>query len=122
MRKKLGRKMAVVSLGYWFGSHSLGLLMHPYQSVRRMVREEVFVPLVMLPSVVLMVWWMVGVVVANFNVLATLGLGLVAVELERRGPTQIVLSLAWLWGVVFLLLWQVMLGYLYRRFRGLRRG
>jgi len=118
MRKKLGRKMAVVSLGYWFGSHSLGLLMHPYQSVRRMVREEVFVPLVMLPGVVLMVWWVVGVGVAK----ATLGLGVVAVELERRWPTQIVLSLAWLWGAVFLLLWQVMLLYLYRRFRGLRRG
>ncbi len=112
------KRRAILSGGYWFGSHSLGLLVHPYQSMRRIVRERGFRPLVWLPSVCLGCWWIIGVVVAHFNVLASLGLGFWAMKLERFGPTEIVLAYGWLWIGVSLVLWQVLLGYLYARFRG----
>ena len=116
--KSVNKKRAfVLSLGYWFGAHSLGLWLHPYQSMRRVVREGVFLPLVFLPSVCLGLWWFFGLVISRVALLSGLGLGLVADSLERFGPTQIVLSFGFVWVVVVLLLWQGVLVYLFWRFR-----
>ena len=56
---------------------------------------------------------------AHWNLLAGLGLGFLAIHLERMDGRLILLSLGWVWGVVFLVAWQVVLGYLYVRFRKL---
>lgn len=122
--EEVGRKYGdgrwfVVSFGYWFGAHSLGLVLHPYQSMRRIVRERVFRPLVLLPLVTAVGWWVTGAVVARINVLASLGLSLVSGKLSGIWVTGWVLSFGWVTGVVFLGLWQIMLGYLYWRFRNL---
>lgn len=122
MIERKRKTTAVLSLGYWFGAHSLGLLVHPYVSMRRIVREKGFVPLVLLPSVCLVVWWVVGVVVAHVDVLVKIGLGVVAFELEKFGPIQIVLSFGFVWGGVFFGCWQVLLLYLWQRFRVLGRS
>ena len=107
---------AVMSIGYWFGAHSLGLLMHPYQSMRRIVRQEVFVPLVMLPGVCLVGWWMVGVLVGHFPVLAKFGFGFLAISLDKLGWVRLSLYFGFVWVGMFLILWQCLLLYLYWRF------
>lgn len=105
------------SLGYWFGAHSLGLLLHPYQSMRRIVRDDFYRPLVGLPLVCLLGWWIAGFIIARFNVLATLRLSLVAKAIDTISLKQFVFAILFLWGGVFLLLWQVILLYLYSRFQ-----
>lgn len=110
----------LLSLGYWFSAHSLGLLLHPYQSLRRLVRDEFYRPLVYLPSVTLFLWWFTGVILARFNVLATLRLSLIARALNIISMKQVLFSFIFVWGVVFLLSWQVFLLYLYLRFKQVR--
>lgn len=118
-----GRKRRLVlSVGYWFGSHSQGLLIHPYPTMRRIVREGVYEPLRWLPSMVLVLWWVVGFAISRWNVLSGLGLAFLAVKLERLGATQLIMSFVFVWGVVWLLLWQGLLVYLYRRFKGMGRN
>ena len=114
------KKTAILSLGYWFGAHSLGLLVHPYQSVRRIVRDDFYKPLVWLPSITLLIWWSVSFLISRWNVLATLGLSFLAISLDHWGPTQIILAFLFSWGVVFLLGWQLVLGYLFIRFQKIK--
>lgn len=106
----------VFSLSYWFGAHSLGLLLHPYTSIRKLVRDEFYRPLVYLPTVCLIFWWGLGMIIARFNVLATLRLSLLARAIEAISFKQVAFSFIFLWGVFFLLFWQVVLGYLFYRF------
>ena len=120
MSKK--KRIVMLSTGYWFGAHSLGLLVHPYQSMRRLVKLELYKPLVMLPGVCLLGWWMVGMVVSRFNVLSALGLSFLAVRFEHFGPMQLMLGFLFMWGVVFLVMWQVLLLYLYWRFKSLKNA
>lgn len=105
------------SLSYWFGAHSLGLLVHPYQSVRRIVRDQFYRPLIWLPSVCLAFWWLLGAVIARFNILATLRLRFVVEAINTVSFKQYLFSFIFLWGATFLILWQVLLVYLYIRFR-----
>ena len=70
----MSRKRALLSFGYWFGAGSLGLLLHPYQSMRRIMREGVYIPLVFLPMVLFMFWWGLGFVISRVAVLESLGL------------------------------------------------
>jgi len=114
------KKIALLSFGYWFGAHSVGLLIHPYQSVRRIVRDNFYKPLVWLPSVTLVIWWLLAFLVSRWNVLATLGLSFLAIRLEHWGPTQISLAFMFVWGVIFLLCWQLILSYLFFRFTRLK--
>lgn len=109
------KRTLVLSLGYWFSSRSLGLLLHPYATVRVLVREKFLRPLVGLPGVVWMLSWMVGIVLVRvgmyfelgrFGYIYEVGLGLVFL---------------WLWVSVFLLIWQSMLLYLYIRFKRVLR-
>lgn len=110
-----------LSLGYWFSAYSLGLLLHPYQSVRRLVREDFYKPLVWLPLVCLFIWWLLGVIVGHFNILLTLGFDFLDLTLKRLGPTQIALSFLFMWVSMFFICWQVLLGYLYWRFRSMAK-
>lgn len=113
---KKNNKMIVLSMGYWFGAHSLGLLIHPYQSMRRVVRQGVFVPLVLLPSVCLAGWWFLGIVVGHVAVLASLGFGWAARGLATFYYTPMIMYFVFVWVGIFLILWQGLLWYLYVRF------
>ena len=110
------KSRVLLSFGYWFGSRSLGLLMHPYQSVRAIRRDDFYKPLVWLPSVLFLGWWFMGFLIGRVDVLLGLGLGGLARGLSGWGSTQIVLSFIFVWGAAFLVIWQVMLLYLDRRF------
>lgn len=106
----------LLSLGYWFGSHSAGLLLHPYQSVRGIVRDNFYRPLVFLPGVSLLGWWLLGAIIARFNILASLRLNIIAQAIDQVGFKQYMFVGIFLWGMIFLILWQVLLGYLFVRF------
>jgi len=118
---KTSKRLFLLSLGYWFSAHSLGLILHPYQSMRRLSTNKLYRPLTFLPLVTFLFWWLLGFVVSRFNVLATLGLPFFAVQLEHWSPTQIALSFIFAWGIILLLLWQTLLMYLYFRFKPLTK-
>lgn len=101
----------MLSWGYWFSALSLGLLLHPYVTLRRMVRDRLLRPLVLLPIVSTMLLWVATVVAVHLGAVVVAGLGWVT-------PLVLKQLLAWLfwWGVWFLGLWQVVLLYLLVRF------
>lgn len=107
----------VLSVGYWYGAHTLGLVLHPYQSMRRIVREKLFEPLTLLPLVTLFWWWVAGLLVVRFNVLLTLKLDFLANLIDSFGGKTQVFYFVFVWVGVYLLLWQLLLSYLYWRFK-----
>ena len=109
MTKTLSRSL--FSWGYWFSSRTLGLLTHPYITMREITRERFLRPLVIMP----VVWWILSWIVAV--VIGRMGLWFGLNESLWTIPVGKGLVFGWLWGTVFLGLWQVVLGYLYVRFR-----
>lgn len=105
------RERTILSWGYWFSALSLGLLLHPYMTLRRMVRDRLLRPLVVLPVVSAFFLWMATFVAVRVGALFldVLGVGV---------PVGTTMVLAfWFWWVVwFLALWQVVLAYLFVRF------
>lgn len=101
----------LLSWGYWFSAWSLGLLLHPYMTVRKIVREKFLRPLVLLPMVSGILLWIATVMMVHGGalLLSSLGMGL---------PSGIKASLAFMfwWMAWFLGLWQVVLIYLFVRF------
>lgn len=91
--------------------------MHPYQSMRRIVRDKAYVPLIWLPTVCLGLWWLLGLIVSRYEVLRSLGLSIVVNQLSKIHAMDWMMAFGFMWGIVFLLLWQLMLGYLFVRFR-----
>lgn len=116
------RRRMVLSLGYWLGAHSLGFLTHPYQSVFRIVRAQFYEALVLMPMVLLIWWWVLGVVLAHANVLLSLGLPQVAGAIALVPYKQQVLSFVFVYGVCFLLLWQLVLLLWYQVIRSALRS
>lgn len=102
----------ILSLGYWFSAYSLGLLLHPYKTMRELVRGRVFAPLTLVPMVVGCLFWVVGLLSLRFGWVILWVLGLMATSRFIN-----LLAFLWWWMVVFLLLWQVVLLYLFLRFR-----
>jgi len=100
-----------ISFGYWFGALSLGLLIHPYLTLRKMVRDKLMRPLAFLPVVTVACLWV------GSGIILTVG-GLVFRALGIVPPWWLISSLEFLfwWVVWFLILWQVVLGYLLFRF------
>jgi hypothetical protein len=115
------KKTLVLSLGYWFGARSLGLLIHPYISMRRIMRDKVYSSLVYLPSVCLGLWWLIGLIIAQFNVLVSLHLAVVANWLDVLSFKPLLWSFIFIWVSVFLILWQFLLAYLLLRFNVLTK-
>lgn len=100
----------VLSIIYSLGQITLGLLLHPYQTVQSLVRDKVFVWMSLLPTLVL------GVV--------TLGWRFVIVPLVRVvfSCQSGFVGCEWLpfisnWLTFFCLYWQVLLLYLLFRFK-----
>ncbi len=101
----------LLSWGYWFSAYSLGLLLHPYVTVRKMVREHFLRPLVVLPLVSTVLLWLTTVVVVHSGAVI---LNVFDVTMPVR--MKFVLSFVFWWMVWFLGLWQILLGYLWLRF------
>lgn len=101
----------ILSFGYWFGVLSVGLLIHPYITMRKMVRDRLMRPLAFLPIVTAMCLWVGGGVIVGIGSLALGVLGIVL-------PGWIIGAMGFLfwWIMWFLVLWQVVLGYLLFRF------
>lgn len=103
---------SLLSVGYWFSAYTLGLLLHPYKTVRELRRRPAFTPLVGVPVVTWLVAWFVTLVGLRFGWVILWVLGLVAT------PRFIhILAFLWWWLTVFLVLWQGMLLYLWVRFK-----
>ena len=102
---------AVLSMGYWFSALSLGLLLHPYVTLRKMIRDKLLRPLVFLPAVSAMFLWVGTAILVRVGSLLLSWLGMSVVS-----GTSLVLGFLFWWVVVFLGLWQVVLVYLFGRF------
>ena len=107
---------SVLSLGYWFSAYTLGLLLHPYKTVRELRRRPVFSPLVVVPLVMWVVAWGVTMVGLRFGWVILWALGLVATLRFVN-----ILAFLWWWLTIFLALWQGMLVYLWIRFKSVDR-
>ena len=102
----------ILSLAYWFSAYTLGMLLHPYKTVRELRRKPQFGPLVVVPMVVWGVFWVVGMVGLRFGWVVLWGLGL-----EATVRFVNILAFMFWWITVFLGLWQIVVGYLWVRFR-----
>ena len=69
------KSKVILSWGYWFSALSLGLLLHPYATLRKMVRDKLLRPLVLLPVVSTALLWMGTVVVVHGGAEIAGGLG-----------------------------------------------
>jgi hypothetical protein len=95
-------KLSIIeSLIYSLGQIILGLLLHPYQSMQNLVRDEVFVPLMFLPSLLasifylLFAWWL----------------------LDLFYDSSLIFRLIYRSFFFFFFFWQILLVYLFWRFR-----
>jgi hypothetical protein len=112
----MSKTRTVVSLGYWFSSYTLGLLLHPYKTVRELVRKPAFGPMVAVPLVMWGFMWVVGMVGLRFGWVLLWILGLKA----TARFVNILAFLFW-WLTMFLVMWQVVVGYLWVRFKVVNR-
>lgn len=100
----------VLSVGYALGQITLGLLLHPYQTMQSLVRDRIFIWMTGLPTVVFIlakVFW-------HFLLVPAVRFVFSCAESGFWGCELIPFFANWL--VLFCLLWQVLLGYLLLRF------
>ncbi len=110
------KKTLVLSVGYWFSAYTLGLLLHPYKTVRELRRNSRFTPMVAVPVVIWSIVWVVGMVGLRFGWVVLWVLGLKALP-------RFITLLAFLfwWFTFFMGMWQVLLLYLWLRFGGVNQ-
>ncbi len=101
----------ILSFGYWFGSRTQGLLVHPYITMREIMRERFLRPLTLVPTVLWILLWLAVFWLARLGLVLGLNTGWWVMPLGR------VLVFGWIWSWIFLGLWQLLLLYLYVRFR-----
>jgi H+/Cl- antiporter ClcA len=91
----------VKSIVYSLGQITLGLFLHPYQSMQNLVRDQVFMPLMLLPTLlagifyVLFAWWL----------------------LTLFYDGSLIFRLVYRSFFFFFLYWQILLIYLFWRFK-----
>jgi len=89
------------SIIYSLGQITLGLFLHPYQSMQNLVRDQVFIPLMLLPTLlaslfyILFAWWLLALFYDE----------------------SIIFRLVYRSFFFFFLFWQILLVYLFWRFR-----
>jgi hypothetical protein len=105
------KSLLFLSVGYWFSSYTLGLLLHPYKTVRALVRKRKFYSLVFVPVVVWVVFWVIGMIGLRLGGIILSLLGLVATIRFVH-----ILGFLFWWLTWFMVLWQVLVGYLFIRF------
>ncbi|MFC1653713.1 hypothetical protein ACFL1M_02600 [Patescibacteria group bacterium] len=108
----MSKKTAVLSLGYWFSAITLGMLQHPYKTMREVVRKKSLRMSFLAPIVWISLLWVMSVL-SIF--LGRVFLSLLSIEIGE--VVFLVLEFLFWWGFLFLVLWQILVGYLYFRFR-----
>lgn len=111
----------LLSTSYWFGARSLGLLLHPYITTRRIAREHFYRPLIWLPTVCIVIWWIAGFIISRISILARLRLGFLTSSLDSLGLTQITLTFIFTWILISAAIWQLILSYLWQRFKNISK-
>jgi len=123
----------VVSVGYSVGQITLGLLLHPYQTMQQLLEDKIFVWMALLPTgalgVVMLVWRFVVVPVVQMVFSCSSGggvAGLAGGAMEAGFGDSLIASglltlCGWLpfvadWLSLFCIYWQVLLLYLLVRF------
>jgi hypothetical protein len=106
------KKTTVLSLGYWFSAYTLGMLLHPYKTVREIVRQPQFGLMVMTPLVMWGMMWIVGMIGLRFGHVLLVVLGLVATSRFVN-----ILAFIFWWVTDFIFMWQIVVGYLWIRFK-----
>lgn len=110
----------VVSVGYSVGQITLGLLLHPYQTMQQLIEDKIFVWMALLPTgalgVVMIVWRFVVVpvvqVVFSCTETTSIGGGLGSGLLTLCSLLPLLAD----WLILFCIYWQVLLLYLLLRF------
>lgn len=105
-------KLTILSLGYWFSSTNLGMMLHPYKTVRELVRKKGFSPMIFSPMVWVSVFWGLAVVSIVFGRVGARETGLIYPKWLYD-----LLELFFWWITWFMILWQVLVLYLYTRFK-----
>lgn len=105
------RTSYLFSWSYWFGSRTQGLLIHPYITMREIVREHFLRPLTLIPIVMWIMSWIVAVFIGRLGLFLSLNHQLWTI------PVGKFLVFIWVCFSCFVLLWQILLTYLYLRFR-----
>lgn len=108
----MSKRTTLLSIGYWFSSTNLGMVAHPYKTVREIVREKEFSPLILSPFVWMLLFW----VIATSCILAGRLLSDLSSFTYPRWFYDLLEFCFW-WAVWFLGWWQVLVLYLYVRFR-----
>lgn len=108
----MSKKLWLLSLSYWFSSRTLGLLIHPYITARVILREHFLRPLMFVPVLVWTLSWILGMALTRIGMFFNLGSMLFAYQMGMA------LLFFWVWGTVFVFLWQLLLIYLFFRFFG----
>jgi len=112
MAISMSKKTALLSVGYWFSAITLGMLLHPYKSVRDVVRQPHLRVLVWAPIVWGVIFWLMAVGLILIGRLVAEIIGFVYPHLLYKG-----LEGVFWWAVWFLILWQGLVGYLFFRFK-----
>ena len=106
------KKTIFLSLGYWFSSYTLGLLVHPYKTMREFIRHKSFRPLILVPLVTWSLGWVLGMAGLRFggSILRLVGVGV--------GDNFVfLLAFLFFWFSFFMLFWQIVLLYLFLRLK-----
>jgi hypothetical protein len=107
----------LIAVGYAVGRLSLGLLLHPYQTMYQLVSARLFSWLVLVPTLTL------AIVTVSWRLAIVPGVRLVFSCQESGLQACNYLEFVSNWMTFFLIYWQVLLFYLFARFRWvLRRG
>ncbi len=101
----------ITSWSYWFGSRTQGLAIHPYITMREIVRQHFLRPLTLIPTVIWICSWITALFFGRVGLFFNLDQQLWTIPIGRM------LVFLWCWLSWFLLLWQILLSYLYLRFR-----
>jgi len=103
--------IAKLSWSYWFGSRTQGLLIHPYITMREIVREHFLRPLTLIPTIIWIMTWIIAIFIGRLGILLSLDQQTWTI-IVGKGLVFLWLCLSW-----FIFLWQILLSYLYLRFR-----
>lgn len=99
----------LISFFYALGRFSLGLLVHPYQTMQLLVEQKVFVWLTLLPTLIL------GILTVIWKKIILLAL--LAIFNNSSLELDTYYSFLSTWVTVFIIYWQAMLFYLLIRFK-----
>jgi hypothetical protein len=86
-------------------------MIHPYITMREIVREHFLRPLTTIPTMLWICSWVIAVIIGKIGLFFSFD------QQSWTIPFGRMLVFVWWWFSWFVLLWQILLAYLYLRFR-----